>query len=246
MKTDEQNTLTTGQDTTPTPTEQAEQVAPDKIYKNQIEIITDELIEREYKNASPEELKTNRAFFPRLVQVLYNDYIGDLLDNKLGKAKKTTYPDISLLDNLFNIYIGLVYLYKFNNRPSILEFCILTGISRDTVYKWINNDYDDIPTNLDIYNNNELMGELYNKADGRTPKQYLTRAYTDTARKWQEICEQSLVDGSGEYVKEIFLLKAKHGYRDNNNDIQITVNHKPVISADVLPSLVELPKDSNN
>ena len=60
----------------------------------------------------------------------------------------------------------------------------------------------------------------------------------DTARKWQTICEQSLVDGNGEYVKEIFLLKAKHGYRDNNNDIQITVNHKPIIDADNLPDLI--------
>ena len=45
-------------------------------------------------------------------------------------------------------------------------------------------------------------------------------------------------------IKDIFLLKAKHGYRDNNNDIQITVNHKMLVDADNLPDLIGI--NSNN
>ena len=210
-------------------TTEAEKVEPIAIYNNQIYALVDDLKnDSQFIGLTDEELKNNKAFFPRLTQYIYNNYLGDLLDNKLGKQHKTIYPDIHILDNLFNIYIDLVSKYKWNNRPSILEYCILTGISRETVYKWINGDID----------NNLVNGCIDNNAQ-QDKRKHITYEYVDAARKWQAICEQALVDGNGEIVKEIFLLKAKHGYRDNNNEVNITVNHKQIISADALPSLIQ-------
>lgn len=217
-KQDEQNSIQTG--------EQPEQVSPDLIYYNNIELYTSELIEKEYQNKSQEELKQDKSFFPRLIQYIYNNYLGDLLRNKLSyklQKIKPVYLDIKQLDDIFDIYISLVYKYKWNNRPSILEYCILTGITRDTVYNWLTGSVD-----KDIVNS-------YKDDDRRY---HITNEYSYTVAKWQTICEQALVDGNGEYVKEIFLLKAKHGYKDNNNDITVTVNHKAIVDADNLPSLL--------
>jgi hypothetical protein len=58
-------------------------------------------------------------------------------------------------------------------------------------------------------------------------------------KKWQTVSERALVDGNGDTIKEIFLLKAKYNYKENS-DIQITVNHKPLVSADELPRLIDL------
>ena len=201
--------------------QQAAPLAPDVIYQNNIYALVDDLKQdSQFIGLTDEEIKNNRAFFPRLVQYIYNNYIGELLGNKEYNPS-ITYPNIEQLDYLFNIYIDLVGKYKWNNRPSLLEYSLLTGISRDTIYNWLNGDNDNV---------------IARKREG----ELLTRKRADTVRKWQSYCEQALVDGNGEYVKEIFLLKAKHGYRDNNNDITITVNHKPILSAEELPKLIDL------
>lgn len=189
-----------------------------RIYNNNIELLCDELITRQFDNKSKEELKQNRSFFPCLISYIYNNYLGELLQNNLKykiKKIKPVYPDIIQLDNLFSIYIDLVYKYKYNNKPSILDFSILTGISRNTFYEWINN------------------------TGNESTRGYITPEYSDTVQKWLTICEAALVDGTnGDTIRDIFILKSKFGYRDQNNTI--TVNHvcKPVIDADNLPDLL--------
>ena len=127
-----------------------------------------------------------------------------------------------MIDNIFNIYLSLVYKYKWNNRPSITEFCLITGINRDTVYNWLKGDIDSYILN--------------NTSDDR--RKYITTEYSDTVKKWQMLTEQSLVDGNGEMIKEIFLLKSVHGFRDQNSEV--TINHvvKQAIDADTLPDLI--------
>lgn len=203
------------------------------IYTNNIYSYVDDFISEKYSKVDRDELKNTSSFFPALVNYLYNNYIGDLLNNKITKdsfRKKNIYPDITVLNDLFNIYISLVYDYKWNNRPTIIEFGIFTGIDHNTFIKWNKGDFNN------NYNNN--TGSLLNINGEEDSKRILTSSYTDSARKWLRVCESALVDGSGEYVKEIFLLKACFGYRDNNNDINITVNHKALISADQLPDLI--------
>lgn len=202
--------------------QERETLTPDAIYQNRILELVDDVKElKQFNGLTDEELKNNKAFFPVLVSYIYNNYIGDLLDNKHCKPQK--YNNIQLLDYLFDIYTQLVFDYKWNNRPLIIEFSLFTGIARDTIYNWLNG------------NNNDI-------ADGRTGES-ITRLKSDTVRKWVATCERALIDGN-DTIKDIFILKAKHGYRDNNNDITITVNHKPLVSAEELPTLTQL--TSNN
>ena len=208
--------------------EQAEQVAPDVIYQNNILALVDDVKqEPRYIKKSDEELKQDKSFFPILVNYIYNNYIGDLLDNKHCKPQR--YEDIKAIDYLFNIYIDLVYLYKWNNKPSIVEFSILTGINKDTFYNWVNG----------VNNNNNNIAS----SDTGKESKYLTRERSDIVRKWINICESALLDSS-DTIKDIFILKAKYNYKENN-DVQITVNHKQVISSDDLPALLGV-NNSNN
>lgn len=205
--------------------ETTETETPYKIYNDNIYSYIDEFIESEFAGYTEEDLKQNKSFFPMLVQYLYNNYIGDVLRNKLDyklQGIKPAYTDIKLIDYIFNIYIDIVYRYKWNNKPSITEFSIITGIPRITINSWLKGDIDSYILN----------------ATSDDKRKHITSEYATAVQKWQSICEQSLVDGNGETIKEIFLLKAVHGMRDQNNDIQITVNHKAIIDADTLPDLI--------
>ena len=193
------------------------------IYTNNIYSYVDEFINLEYPGIDNKELKQDKAFFPLLVQYLYNTYIGDLLKNKpiyRTQGIKPNYQDINIIDDLFNIYINLVYKYKWNNKPFIVEFSLFTGINKDTFYNWLNG-----------------IDTIYH---GEAVSDYLTRERSDAVRKWLNACEQALLNGY-DTIRDIFILKSKHGYKDNNNDIQITVNHKALISADNLPDLIGIP-----
>jgi len=201
--------------------QERESLAPDVIYKNNIYSLVDDVKQEPlYEGLTDRELKQDKSFFNALVQYIYNNYIGDLLGNK-DRTIKTVYPDIDLLNDLFNIYIDLVIKYKWNNRPTILEFSIFTGVSRDSYYKWLNGDFD-------------------NNISTNDKRKHITSTYTNTVKKWANICESALVDGNGDTIKEIFILKSKYGYREADRDINITVEHKPVISAEELPRLIDL------
>ena len=204
--------------TTGTELEQVEQVEPIAVYDNQIFALVDDVKNTpQFINKTDEELKKDKAFFPTLIDYIYNNYIGDLLNNK--HCRPTMYKNINQIDSLFNIYTALVYQYKWNNRPLIVEFSIFTGISRDTIYNWANgldNNVNDVKTT-----------------------QILTRERSDMVKKWVSICERALIDGS-DTIKDIFLLKAKHGFKEQDSSVNITVNHRQVISAEKLPELIEM------
>ena len=191
-----------------------------KIYNNTIYSLVDDFIENEYKGIPESELKQDKAFFPLLVKYLYDNYIGDLLRNKTEYRKNKIKPiyNINNIDSLFDVYIDLVYRYKWNNRPLIIEFSLFTGINRDYIYDWYKG-----------LNNNYLIADKGDKES--------TNNTSDIIAKWIGSCERALIDGN-DTIKDIFILKAKHGYKDNNNDIQITVNHKAIIDADNLPDLI--------
>lgn len=100
---------------------------------------------------------------------------------------KDIYADINILNDIWEIYTDLVY--KYNQKPTIEEYCLLVGISRETLYSWMRGEY----RNSDIC---EKFGS----------------SRSDTIKKWQEECKlgryKSAASGN---VGGIFLCKAVDG-----------------------------------
>lgn len=123
---------------------------------------------------------------------------------------KKIYSSIELLNNIWVNYTELVY--KYNQKPTIEEFALLLGISRDTIYSWMNGDkrgniYRDAAGNVidDFFEwNNAHRGEPY------TVEPSSSRA--DTIKKFQDECRigryKSAATGN---VGGIFLCKAVDG-----------------------------------
>lgn len=204
--------------------QERETLTPDAIYKNNIYALVDDVKqEAQFINKTDEELKSDKAFFPVLIDYIYNNYIGDLLGNKNHTPR--IYNDIDLLDNIFTIYNRLVSMYKWNNKPSIVEFSLLTGITRNTIYTWLKGDNNINPS-------------------APTEKGTATRRRSDIVQKWVDTCERALMDGN-DTIRDIFILKAKYGWQDRNNEVNITVNHKQIVSAEDLPALLDLTGGKN-
>ena len=100
---------------------------------------------------------------------------------------KDIYADINILNNIWEVYTELVY--KYNQKPTIEEYCLLIGISRETVYTWLRGDY--------------RSGDICEK---------LGSSRSDTIKKWSEECRlgryKSAASGN---VGGIFLCKAVDG-----------------------------------
>ena len=114
---------------------------------------------------NPEDIYTNNGLFVDMLKYIYNHYIGDILNNKTN----TTYHryNFRLLDIIFYTYTSLVYKYKQNNRPNILEFSLFTHVDRLT---------------------------LYNASNGLTKK--LTNDDINMVKRWFQECENQLTNGS--------------------------------------------------
>ena len=107
--------------------------------------------------------------------------------NRHMKFNKTIYADIDLLNDIWDIYTDLVY--KYNQKPTIEEYALLIGITRETLYSWMRGEY----RSYDICEN-------------------LSLSRSDTIKKWQEECKigryKSAATGN---VGGIFLCKAVDG-----------------------------------
>lgn len=212
LETETRSDLTSGEQTQDQEQEQTENGEDQaQVYQDKIYFLVDDFIDREYAGKTQEELKQDRAFFPLLVNYLNRNYLQALLHTHMKKGYKEPSYNIEQLDYIFNIYIALVYKYKWNNRPSLLEFSILTSISRDTINTWLN---------------------------GKGDRQAITPNLCRIVKSWKEVCENALRDGNGEYVKEIFLLKSVYGYKDQDNTITIKHDVLPTIAAGDIPQLL--------
>lgn len=102
------------------------------------------------------------------------------------KTSILDYADIKLLDSIFNIYTSLCY--KYRKKPTILGYCVMTGISNYSVNNWHNGKVNRA--------NSEIL---------------------QTIEKWFSECENALIDGAIESnsIGCIFALKANYGYSDN-------------------------------
>ena len=121
----------------------------------------------EYINSldDPTEIKENNGLFVGMIKYIYKTYLGDIIGNNKDNNYNFRY-DYDLLDKLFFIYTSLVYKYKQNKRPSVLEFTLFVNIDRHTVY-------------------NTAMG--FNKS--------VTPATIAKVKKWYTECENQLTNG---------------------------------------------------
>ena len=104
--------------------------------------------------------------------------------------------NIKQLNILWDIYTCICCTCRI--KPTIMRYCIMVGISQDTVNSWINGEYA-----------------------GR-----VSSGHSESAQKWKSECESTLYDEviqTGN-IGCMFALKANYGYRDNIQIIQSNGN----------------------
>lgn len=81
---------------------------------------------------NPEDIYNNNGLFVLMLKYIYRYYLVDILKNNMD----TTYKryDYKLLNKIFWIYTALVYKYKKNSKPNIVEFSVFVCISRESIY----------------------------------------------------------------------------------------------------------------
>lgn len=115
---------------------------------------------QEYINKldNPEEIYKNNGLFVDMLKYIYKYNLVYVLKNDQGTANRYDYK---LLDKVFNIYTSLVYKYKQNKRPSILEFTIFTKLDSNTFYSAANGNKSKL-TPEDIANVKRWIKECEN------------------------------------------------------------------------------------
>ena len=121
--------------------------APDVV--NDIEFNINELVEQYINTLNrPEDLTENNGLFVGMLKYIYNN----------GYSNRYDY---GLLDKLFYIYTDLVYRYKKNKQPYILEYCIFVNVDRTVLYN-VRNGVSKKATLEDIHNVKRWFTECEN------------------------------------------------------------------------------------
>ena len=123
------------------------------------------------------------------------------------------YGNIELLNNIWDMYTSLCY--ERSQKPTILNFCVMTGISKDIIEDWRNGVY---------------------RAKGvESGKEHL-----HSVKKWYQECESGLVDcAMSGNPGGMFLLKANFGYTEQPQRIEIATAGGPTVSMAELEKLRE-------
>lgn len=145
------------------------------------------------------------SFFNGMIKYINNNYF---------KYNPVDYADIEHIDSIWDIYTSLCY--KYNKYPTIIEFCLLINISRDTVWEWKKSN-----TRAYKYYT-EDGGQIKDIASWKTNhpnegyRQEPSTTHSDTVKKWLAECENALFRGAAEGNKVgcIFALKANYGYTE--------------------------------
>ena len=173
-----------------------------EIYENKIKYYADEYINT---LDDPDNINNNPSLFTGMIKYIYK---------RLFKYNPINNDDITVLDDIWGIYTELCY--KYNKRPTLLNFSLLVGISNDTFNAWKNGEY-------------------------RAGEGGASSAHSLTVKKWLKECESSLVDGATERnsVGCIFALKANYGYTETPQRIEITGAQAPALSQDEILQIAE-------
>lgn len=137
------------------------------------------------------------------------------------------YDDITVLDNLFNIYKRLCSKYRV--LPTLYDFSMMINIDPSTITRWMNG---------------ETRGGL-------------TSEHCKTAKKWKQYCAgrlaSNLSNSKGTDANKIFIAKAAYGMAETKavEQEQITGARKTVeqiaqdIGADELPDFGDREDDAD-
>lgn len=161
----------------------------------------------EYINTldDPESINNNPSLFTGMIKYIYK---------RLFKYNPVNNDDITVLDDIWGIYTELCY--KYNKRPTLLNFSLMVGVSNDTFNAWKNGEY-------------------------RAGEGGASSAHSLTVKKWLKECESSLVDGATERnsVGCIFALKANYGYTETPQRIEITGANTPALSQEDIRQIAD-------
>lgn len=173
-----------------------------EVYRHRILELADEYIN---SLDDPESISGNNTIFNGLVKHIYNNYF---------KYNKIDYADIEYIDSIWDIYTWLCY--KYNKYPTIIEFCLMINISRETVTSWKNGSTRNyIYYTVDGDRIKDFPAWRLNH-QGEDYRQELSDAHSNTVKKWLAECENNLFRGAAEGNKVgcIFALKANYGYTE--------------------------------
>lgn len=187
-----------------------------EVYESKVHELADEYINN---LDDPESINNNPSLFTGMLKYIYKYLF------KPGKKDKVLYNtntvldtgDIDIIDDIWSIYTELCY--KYNKRPTLLNFSLLVGVSNDTFTTW-------------------EQGEYRGGGDGAGS------AHSRTVKKWRKECESSLVDGATERnsVGCIFALKANYGYTETPQRIEITGTNAPALSQEDIRQIADQAK----
>ena len=173
-----------------------------EVYESRIHELADDYINT---LADSDSINNNPSLFTGMIKYIYK---------YLFKNNPVNNDDITVLDNIFDVYTELCY--RYNKRPTLLNFSLLVGISNDTFSAWKNGEY-------------------------RAGEGGASSAHSLTVKKWLKECESSLVDGATERnsVGCIFALKANYGYTETPQRIEITGANTPALSQEDIRQIAD-------
>lgn len=184
-----------------------------EIYETKIHEYADEYINT---LSDPESINNNPSLFTGMIKYIYKYLFKPKRNDKVLYNSNSVLDtgDIELLDNIWNIYTELCY--RYNKRPTLLNFSLLVGIGNDVFNSWIRGEY-------------------------RAGENGASSPHCQTAKKWKAECESSLVDGATERnsVGCIFALKANYGYTETPQRIEITGANAPALSQEDIRQIAD-------
>lgn len=160
-----------------------------EVYTSQITEIVDRYIS---------DLEDKESIYDYTV---FTDMLLSISDNM---TPLNNYNDITVLDNLFNIYKRLCSKYRV--LPTLYDFSMMINIDPSTITSWINGDYRGGPTS----------------------------PHSKTAKKWKQYCAgrlaSNLSNSKGTDANKIFIAKAAYGMAETKavEQEQITGARKTV------------------
>lgn len=160
-----------------------------EVYTSQITEIADRYIS---------DLEDKESIYDYTV---FTDMLLSISDNM---TPLNNYNDITVLDNLFNVYKRLCSKYRV--LPTLYDFSMMINIDPSTITSWINGDYRGGPTS----------------------------PHSKTAKKWKQYCAgrlaSNLSNSKGTDANKIFIAKAAYGMAETKavEQEQITGARKTV------------------